>query len=127
MYITQDVIRDSYHEIVEQIKITQILQMYPELITNKGAIKHRLKYMPSILGDDAIIIKLVDAPKDGIRDYWYNQIGQTYRMYSDSYSKGGMGMVGGYGGCSCHTMDEYKQDVIFEVIALPISMYERGE
>jgi len=102
MYLTQDVIRDDFASLVKQ-----------------------LRYMPSLHHplDEGVRVRLVEAKKDGHRNYWFNLIGNTYRLHPNSYSVEGMGMVDSWSGC--HTMNNDNNGLVFEVISLPINTMQR--
>jgi hypothetical protein len=121
MYLTQDVIRDDFATLVKQLKISQILQMKPEMVMKPQAISKQLQYMPSLHHplDEGVRVRLVEAKKDDHRNYWFNLIGNTYRLYPDSYSVEGMGIVDSWSGC--HTMNNDNNGLVFEVISLPIN------
>ncbi len=124
MYIYQDVIKDSFPELVKQLKISQILQSSPELIVSPDKINHRLKYMSSLHYpmDERIIVKLVDVTMNS--EYWKRQIGNIFRMTCSNYSVHGMGLVSTKAGCI--TMDEYNsKNLIFEIIAMPMETPKR--
>lgn len=125
MYLTQDIIRDDFPTLIKQMKIAQILQGSPELVMKPDEISRRLKYMPNLhhpLGE-GVRVRLVDAKKQEPRNYWYNQIGNTFRLTCNSYSVEGQGMVDSRSGC--HTMNSDDNGLVFEVIALPIETMRR--
>jgi len=121
MYLTQDVIRDDFITLIKQLKISQILQEEPEMVMNPQAISKRLQYTPSLYYplDEGVRVRLVDAKKQEPRNYWFNQIGHTFRLTKNDYSLEGMGMVDSRSGC--HTMNTDDNGLVFEVVSLPIN------
>jgi len=126
MYLTQDIIRDDFGTMVREMKIAQMLQMNPELICQPAKISKRLQFTPSLTYPlaDGVRVRLVEAKKDGHRNYWFNLIGNTYRLHPNSYSIEGMGMVDSWSGC--HTMNRDNNGLVFEVISLPIDTMKKG-
>ncbi|RLC47119.1 MAG: hypothetical protein DRH57_04665, partial [Candidatus Cloacimonadota bacterium] len=74
--------------------------------------------------DEGVRVRLVDAKKDGYNNYWFNLIGNTYRLTRNDYSLEGMGMVDSTSGCN--TMNSDANGLVFEVISLPINSLHRG-
>ena len=126
MYLTQDVIRDDFKTLVKQLKISQILQREPEMVMKPQAIAKRLRYTSGLSYplDEGVRVRLVDAKKDGYNNYWFNLIGNTYRLTRNGYSLEGMGMVDSTSGC--HTMNSDDNGLVFEVISLPIETMRRS-
>lgn len=126
MYLTQDIIRDDFATLVKQLKISQILQREPEMVMKTAELSKRLRYTPNLYHplDEGVRVRLVDAKKNEPRNYWYNQIGNTFRLTRNSYSLEGMGMVDSRSGC--HTMNTDNNGLVFEVIALPIETMRRS-
>ncbi len=125
MYLTQDIIRDDFPTLIKQLKISQILQREPELVMTPQAIAKQLSYMPNLTYplDEGVRVRLVEAKKNEPRNYWYNQIGHTFRLTTNAYSIEGMGMVDSCSGCL--TINSDYNGLIFEVIALPIGTMKR--
>ena len=121
MYLSQADTRAPFAEMIKQLKIDQILNYNPEMVMKPKAIAKRLEYTPDLFGTlgDGVRVRLVDAKKQEPRNYWYNQIGHTFRLYSNSYSVGGMGMVDSRSGC--HTMNSDDNGLVFELFSLPIN------
>lgn len=117
--IYSDTIKDNFPELIKQLKISQILQEYPELVMDTNKIKQRLRYRPNLYYplDERVIVRLVEVNND--IEYWHRQIGNKFRLTCNSYSVGGMGLVSQTAGCI--TMHEFdSKTLVFEVIALPI-------
>lgn len=122
--IYEDTIKDNFPELIKQLKISQILQEYPELVMDINKIKQRLKFMPNLHYplDERVIVELVEVNND--IEYWHGQIGNKFRLTCNSYSIGGMGLVSQKAGCL--TMNEFdSKTLVFEVVALPIDTKRR--
>ena len=121
MKIWQDKIEGTFENLVLDFKKYEAILFSPDLENDSIKLNKKLEYMPSIPGSlgEHTHLRLVDAKKDGYRNYWFNLIGTTFRMYSNSYSEGGQGIIHG---CGCTTIDRNSKLLVFEVIALPINL-----